>query len=344
MPARKHRAGPTLVDVASAAGVSIATASRALNGSNRTVRPALREAVEQAATELGYSPNAQAQAMARGRTDVVGLVVSDIADPYFSTIAAGVTAEAETHRLLVTLCATDRDAQRELDYLAVLRGQRARAAVVVGSRTADRATETRWQQEIAALQEAGVRVVSISQGRLPVDTLVVENRAGASALAAAVVQQGYRSAAVLAGPPALLTAQDRADGFRKAFVAGGGEEPVVVPGAFTRDGGYAAMREVLEGGRDTWPACVFAVNDVMAMGAMAACREEGLSLPDDIAICGFDDIPTLRDVSPSLTTAALPLEEMGRTAMRLALSDPTDQPRRRRVKATVELRDSTPPR
>ena len=102
------------------------------------------------------------------------------------------------------------------------------------------------------------------------------------------------------------------------------------------------MQEVLAGGDR--PECVFAVNDVMAMGAMAACRDAGLTLPDDMAICGFDDIPTLRDVSPALTTVRLPLEEIGRAAMAMALEEPADTPRVHRVEGVVELRESTPAR
>lgn len=341
MRARKQR-GPTLVDVAAEAGVSIATASRALNGSTRTVRPDLAQAVREAAARLNYSPNAQAQAMARGRTDVVGLVVSDISDPYFSSIAAGVATEADAHRLLVSLCATGRDPEREIDFLTVLRGQRARAVILAGSRSQGGPDQDQLETEIARTVDSGARVVGITQDGLEVDTVVLDNRGGAQALATAVAGQGYRQAAVLAGPEGLLTAVDRTEGFASGFVAAGGAEPRTVHGAFTRDGGYAAMQEVLAGGDR--PECVFAVNDVMAMGAMAACRDAGLTLPDDMAICGFDDIPTLRDVSPALTTVRLPLEEIGRAAMAMALEEPADTPRVHRVEGVVELRESTPPR
>src|SRR5262245_34741374 len=123
---RKGKSGPvTLLDVAREAGVSLATASRVINGSESR-RPAaeLVKKVSEAAERLGYSVNAAAQAIARGFTTVVGLIVSDIADPYFSSIAAGVTEEAERHDLLVTLASTKGRPEREVDYLVALRRQR----------------------------------------------------------------------------------------------------------------------------------------------------------------------------------------------------------------------------
>ena len=133
----QHPGVVTLMDVANEAGVSLATASRAFNGSTRRVREDLRERVLVAAKKLNYTANAPAQAMARGHTNVVGLLVHDIADPYFSSIAAGVMKAAEEHHLIVTVGSTMRRPQRELDYLAALRGQRSRAVILAGSRVDD---------------------------------------------------------------------------------------------------------------------------------------------------------------------------------------------------------------
>ena len=238
----------TLADVAHRAGVSVATASRVLNGSTkRRVGPALSARVVEAAAMLDYSPNAQAQAVARGHTAVVGLVVHDIADPYFSTIAAGAMRVADEHRLTVTLGSTLRSPLRELEYLATLRAQRARAAILAGSRFADRAHARAAGARVEAFRASGGRVALISQHRLEVDTVMPENRAGARALARELLALGHRRFAVLAGPTALLTARDRLNGFR----AGLREQDValardgVVHGAFTRDGGYEASRGVL---------------------------------------------------------------------------------------------------
>lgn len=341
--------GPvTLSDVAREAGVSLATASRSINGSSRRVREELRDKVLAAAARLNYSANAQAQAMARGHTNVVGLVVHDIADPYFSSIAAGVMRGAEEHRLLVTVGSTARRPERELDYLESLRGQRGRAAILAGSRVEDAKLQEALTREIQAFESGGGRVVVISQQRLPVDTVVIENRSGARALATELVALGYRRFGVLAGPRNLLTARDRLEGFRDGLSKAGAPAPeVVVRGEFTRDGGYAAMSELLDAadGGVGGIECVFAVNDVMAVGAMAACRDRGLSLPGDLALAGFDDIVTLRDVHPGLTTVRLPLEEAGLLALELVLTaEEGAAPRQRRIKGEVVVRASTPAR
>ena len=335
--------GPvTLMDVAHEAGVSLATASRAFNGSTRKVRPDLKERVLAAAAKLNYSANAPAQAMARGATNVVGLVVHDIADPYFSSIAAGVMQAANEHHILVTVGSTMRRPERELDYLTTLRGQRSRAVILAGSRVDDADLNARLLNEIEAFQSAGGRVVVISQSKLPVDTVVVENRKGARQLAQSLAGLGYERFAILAGPRGLLTARDRTQGFRDGLTKAGVSAPIVVHGAFTRDGGYAAMQELLD--RDSKVDCVFNVNDVMAMGAMAACRDKGLRLPDDIAMAGFDDIATLRDVDPALTTVRLPLEHLGEAALELIVTVDGPQPRQTRISGEVVLRASTPPR
>ncbi|WP_436791162.1 LacI family DNA-binding transcriptional regulator [Yinghuangia sp. YIM S10712] len=336
----------TLADVAAAAGVSLATASRALNGSTRQVGEDLRRRVLDAARKLNYAPNASAQAMVRGRGNVVGLLVHDIADPYFSSIAAGVMRIADEHRLLVTLASTLRRPESELEHLAALRGQRGRAAILVGSRTTDKDATEALRREAAAFSASGGHVVAISQRALPVDTVVVENRAGARLLAEELTRLGYRRFAVLAGPGDVVTARDRLQGFKEGLAAGKGRIPqgAVLHGAFTRDGGYEAMSGLLNR-RGPRPECVFAVNDVMAVGAMAACRDQGVDLPGEMAIAGFDDITTLRDVTPGLTTVRLPLERMGEIAMDLVLTArPGTSPRLRRIRGEVVLRASTPAR
>ncbi len=339
--ARTEGPGPTLSDVAALAGVSLATASRVLNGAaGRTVGAAFRDRVLRAAADLGYTPNAHAQAVARGASTLVGLLVHDISDPYFSAIAAGVTEAAEELGTTVVLATTRQRKERELEYLATLRAHRARAIVLVGSRWDDDAYNARFKREIEAYLRLGGRVAAVSQSRMGIDTVQPLNRAGAKALACALVEAGHRSFAILGGPERLLTARDRVAGFREGLRKSGiGGDVTVVHGGFTRDGGYEAASTLLAGER--MPSCFFAVNDVMAVGAMAAVRDHGRTVPDDVAVAGFDDIETLRDVTPSLSTVALPLRDMGRQAAAMALSPQDDGPRVLRVRGEVILRDST---
>lgn len=329
----------TLAEVARQAGVSLATASRVLNGSTRQVSDELRDRVLATAEGLGYVVNASAQALARNTSALVGLVVHDITDPYFSSIAAGVTRVAEEAGLVVVLGTTGRAPDREVELVSTLRAHRARAVVLAGSRTTDRKAQARLATEIDAFTSQGGRIACVSQAKLATDTVVPGNRAGGRALARALAELGHKKFAVLGGPADLVVTRDRLAGFKAGLADAGLAVPTVVEGAFTRDGGYEAALELLA--KKTKATCVFAVNDVMAMGAMAALRERGVRVPDDISIAGFDDIPTLRDTVPALSTVRLPLEEMGAQAARLVLDEGSDVPRTVRVAGEVVLRAST---
>ncbi|NYI03204.1 LacI family DNA-binding transcriptional regulator [Allostreptomyces psammosilenae] len=335
-----RRVAVTLEDVARRAGVSLSTASRVINGSTRSVTPEFRERVLGAASELGYLPNRHAQAVARGRSSLIGVLVHDIADPYFSSIAAGAMREAEPHGMVV-LGNSLRRPEYEPEFVATMRAQRTRALVLVGSRVRDAGRTRALRAEVAAFLAEGGQVCAVGQPGLGAHTVQPANRAGARALAHALADRGYRDFAVLRGPDALLTATERLAGFCEGLAARGLSVPdaAVIPGPFTREGGHAAALALLEAG--PLPDCVFAVNDVMALGALAAFREQGIAVPDDVALAGFDDIPTLRDVAPALTTVRLPLTAMGQRAAALALEASAGPPRLVRVDAEVVLREST---
>jgi LacI family transcriptional regulator len=333
----------TLQDVADRAGVSLTTASRVVSDGPRRVGRQLVSRVNQAAAELGYTANLQARAVATGQSNMLGVMVHDISDPYFSSIAAGLIEVAYSRQLLVCLSSTGAGEAGEREYVALMRAQRARAVILIGSRSDDPAMRAGLRAEIDAFTNSGGRAACVGQDLLGVDTVMPENAAGARALAGALVAQGHRSFAVLAGPPGLLTAQDRLAGFRAGLDAWSVsiDPRYVIHGAFTRDGGFEAMSTLLAmAGRR--PDCVFAVTDVMAVGALARLRAQGLSVPGDIALAGFDDISTLRDVYPPLTTVRLPLTRMGQMAANLILTDSgADRPRVLPVPGEVILRDST---
>jgi LacI family transcriptional regulator len=338
----------TLQDVADRAGVSLTTASRVVNDGSRRVGQPLADRVHRAVADLGYTANLQARAVATGQSTMIGVALRDISDPYFSSIAAGLieVAEAAAGRLLVCLTSTAAHEEAEREYVALMRAQRARAVVLVGSRSDNVAARDALRAELAAFTRSGGRAACVGQDLLGVDTVLPENRAGADALARALAALGHRRFAVLAGPHSLLTGQDRTDGFAEGLRAWSVPlDPArVVHGDLSRDGGYAAMSEILAAG-EPLPDCVFAVSDVMAVGALARLRAAGLDVPGDIALAGFDDIPTLRDVYPPLTTVRLPLRRLGEIAARLALDgDAPRQPRVVPVPGEVVLRESTPPR
>ncbi|MFC5289698.1 LacI family DNA-binding transcriptional regulator [Actinokineospora guangxiensis] len=339
MAGRSH---VTLEDVARTAQVSLATASRALNGA-ASVGQELRARVLAAAEELAYAPNVHARVLAGSAQPTVGVICHDVSDPYFATIARGVMRVAGQNDLLVMLASTFRDPAKEIAYVSMLRAQRASAILLIGSAFEDRAWERALAAEIEPYQRAGGQVAVVSRHRgLRVDSVQPDNRAGAAALGRALLALGHRRFAVLAGPRDLTTVVDRIDGFRDALADAGVAlaEADVVEAGFTRDGGHEAMRELLA--RKSGATCVFAVTDVMAIGAMTAARSAGVRVPDDMSLAGFDDISVVRDLTPALTTVSLPLEELGEHAMNLAIrADRGKRSRVVRVNGEVVLRAST---
>lgn len=340
-PASPRDSAPTLEDVARAAGVSLATASRVLNGSTRRVAESFRDKVQTAAADLGYSANLSAQATARGTSNAVSLLVADIADPYFGQIAAGVSRGAAEAGLLVTIGVTGRDIEREVAQLRALRGQRPRAVILATSRTGD-APSPELQRELNAIQATGSRVVALGPGAGEVPSVLIDNVEGARELGRSLARRGYRAALILAGDEGARTSDDRVAGFTAGFTAAGGEVVRIVRGGFSREAGERMLRAAV---RDGVPegTVVFGVSDVVALGAMAAARAMGRAVGSDLAVAGFDDVPTAADVTPALTTVHVPLEEVGYLAIRVALDD---APSGVTLAPPLEvvLRDSTPQR
>jgi LacI family transcriptional regulator len=334
----------TLHDVAREAGVSLATASRALNGSARTVNDEYRRRVIAAALKLNYTTNLSAQAVAKGSTTSVALLVGDIADPYFSSIAAGVIKGSEDAGLIVTMSVTERSSERELELVRALRGQRPRVIILAGSRSSAEEHQAALAQELTSYEDNGGRVVFVSQHELPFDTVRIDNYGGARALANALVGLGYTRFGAITGEHALLTATDRLAGFSDGLAEHGItiDPRNVVSGGFTRDGGFAGAVELADRGLDD-VELLFAVNDVMAIGAMSGLRSRGIEPGTQVAVAGFDDIQTVRDVTPALTTVSIPLFEVGESALGVALRPRgTEGEHDLGVATSVVLRASTP--
>ena len=327
----------TLSQVAREAGVSLATASRVLNGSDRRPAEHIAERVRDAAESLGYVANAQAQALARSTTGLVGLVVHDIADPYFSSIAKGVQRRARTDRHQLLLAATDGTDQ--LDAVAAFASHRTDAIIMAGSRR--REIDPRLLAELTRYQKNGGRVVTIGQAWLEgAGAVTIDNRSAGDDLTDMLIGTGRTRFAFLGGPDELASAAERRAGFRAALERAGVEPEAEVTEDFNSQGGYEAARALVDRlGADAVRGLTVVVgNDVMALGAIAGFRHAGLVVPDDLRVAGFDDIPNLRDFSPGLTTVRFPLEQIGETAADIALSH--DQVRIEHVVGELVRRES----
>ncbi len=337
-------AGPrrpvTLDDVARHAGVSQPTASRVLNGSDRKVAESYRKRVMDAARELGYTPNLAAQVIARGSSRTVALIISGISDPYFSAMAAAIMRQAEAVDLRVSIAVTDRRVDRELDLVRELRGQQPQAIILAGTGYVDPPSGDQLVAELHRFEETGGRVVLISRSDLPFETVAFDNHEGARQLAAELATLGYRRTLVLGSATPLLSMQQRVEGFVAGMAESGadGVDTVVRHPEFSWEG---ARDHILGMDDDELQRLqlVFAITDDMALGAIAGLRARGRRIPDDIAVAGFDDITTLRDVVPPLTTVHVALDAVAKEAIKRALTPDGDVST---VPAYPIIRASTP--
>ncbi|MEE1802495.1 LacI family DNA-binding transcriptional regulator [Streptomyces sp. NPDC101062] len=333
----------TLADVAARARVSPATVSRVLNG-NYPVAAATRERVLRAVDDLDYVLNGPASSLAAATSDLVGILVNDIADPFFGIMAGAAqteiggqegTGRAGGEKLAV-VCNTGGSPERELTYLTLLQRQRAAAVVLTGGALEDPEHIAAMATKLAKLADAGTRVVLCGRPPLPgsdsaVASLAFDNRGGGRRLTEHLLALGHRRIGYVAGPVERTTTRHRLEGHRAALEAagagdGGGDrqDPLTVHGPYTRRSGYEATLELLRRAPDL--TAVVAANDTVALGACAAVRERGLRIPEDISVAGFDDLPFSVDATPALTTVRLPLHEAGARAGRLAMGTETPPP------------------
>ncbi len=333
----------TLADVARRAGVSPATASRVINGSAKPVTDELRERVLRAVADLQYVPNAHAQLLARSHRTAVGVIVHDVSDPYFAEITRGLQRVATERGRLVMICNSYRDPERELEYVELLRGQQVAAIILAGSGYHDPTFTALLNEKLAAYEATGGRVAVIGRHEHAGDAVMPENETGGYLAGTELLRLGHRAIGVIAGPRMLTTTTDRLVGLRRAMAEAGRRLPEhrIHYAEFDRDGGAAATAALLDA--DPGLTALVALNDSMAIGALALLRCRGLAVPERVSVVGFDDMPIARDVTPALTTVRLPLVDMGARAMTLALDPGSGQPRVELLPAEVIRRDSTGP-
>lgn len=312
---------PSIKDVAARAGVSVATVSRVLSG-DYPVAGETRQRVQRAVLELDYVVNAHARALHGATSKVVALVVAEVTTPFFALIAAGVEQQASEANRLCLVCTTHADPDRELEVVRLMREQRADAVILAGGVVENDDYRARMRQYAQGLEDTGSRLVLCARPSLgpdfPAITVTYENVGGAHAATTHLLTAGHRDILMVAGPVGLTTSDQRVEGYRSALTAYGRPvDPAMIShGPWDREGGYQRMRTLIAAG--TRFTAVFAGNDGVASGAMAALREAGLRIPDDVSIVGYDDVPSAVDFHPPLTTVRVPQQEMGRTAVKLA--------------------------
>ncbi|WP_326559670.1 LacI family DNA-binding transcriptional regulator [Micromonospora sp. NBC_01796] len=332
----------TLADVARLAGVSPATVSRIVSRSSRRVAPELRDRVLAAVEELQYVPNAHAQLLARNHRSAVGVIVHDVSDPYFAEITRGLQRVATEHGRLVIICNTYRDPDKELEYVELLRAHQAAAIILAGSGHHNETFTNTLDAKLRVYQATGGHIAVIGRHEHTGHAVIPANETGGYLIGTELYALGHTHLGVIAGPKHLTTTTDRLTGLRHAARDHGHKLPTrnIAYADFDRTGGATATAHLL----DTQPhlTAIAALNDTMAIGALALLRTRGIKVPHDISITGFDDMPIARDVTPTLTTVRLPLADMGARAMTLALQPPEPN-HAEQVPAELIRRESTAP-
>ncbi|MGA4844324.1 LacI family DNA-binding transcriptional regulator [Streptomyces sp. G45] len=303
----------SLVEVAREAGVAVSTASRVLSGSDHPISAKTRAKVLEAAERLEYSPSALARAMVSPHSRLVGVLVSDIDNPYFSVIARGVDDVATRAGYVTMLSNVDRRTATEISRLQAMRDYRAAGVVFAGSGHEDDPQTPNLLKAVRRAQEQGVQTVSLAERDLGCPSVVVDNRAVAHDITDHLVSLGHRRIAFIEGPPGMTVSKHRREGFLTCMATAGLSEGAhCVPGGFHHEAGHAATLRLIA--RRPLPDAILAANDEVAVGALSALRRAGIDVPGEISVAGMDDLRIAEFVG--LTTVSLPLYEMGSLAAR----------------------------
>jgi LacI family transcriptional regulator len=303
----------TIFDVARKSGVSTATVSRVLNG-NKQVDPELAAKVVEAARELNYRPNRVARSLRLRHNRVLALVISDVrTGPFFADMVRGVEDGAHEAGYPMFLCNADEDPEKEAGYLQLAVAENVAGVILTPSGPGT---------DLRPLLDAGIQVV-LADRKLPghqADTVVGDNLTGAIEAVSHLIANGYRRIACITGPLAATTSADRLLGYRTALQQAGItlDDSLVRVADFREAGGQQAMQELLRQKRP--PEAVFIANNRMAAGALQAIEEAKKTIPDEIAVIGFDEIYWAPLLRTALTTVSQPAYDLGYESVRLLLN------------------------
>ncbi len=299
----------TISDVAEAARVSPATVSRVLNG-NTGVAAELRARVDAAVESLGYRPNGLARGLRRQATMVLGVVISDVTNPFFTSMVRGFEDVAQAAGYSVVLANSDEDLEKEHRYLEVAVAEQMAGVALCPTSSA--------RTDVSVLATYGTPVVTVDRelNGAEVDNVSIDNHLAARRVTEHLIGQGRAHIAFISGPTTTTTGERRLAGYRAAMRSAG-LSPSVKRADFRVDGGYRAAGELLDASPETDGMLVS--NNLMAVGALRALQERGLALPDDIAFASFDGVIWAQILHPTLTVMEQPTYEIGRRAAELLL-------------------------
>jgi LacI family transcriptional regulator len=316
----------TVREVARRAGVSPMTVSRVING-GRGVRPETRLRVEKVIASLGYVPNGLARGLTSRKTMVLGVIVPDVGNPFFAPVVRGAESIARRAGYGVILCNSESSLAYEGEYIADMLRQRVDGLLIVPVGDDSRA-------HLLRLERHGTPYVLIDRSVAGIEADLVhgDNPGGARRAVEHLISLGHRRIAMIAESPSVSTSRERRRGYHEALAAAGIEPSpeLFIETRVDLQGGYRAMHTLLD--LQPRPTALFAVNNLVAVGAVKAIRERGLRVPEDVALVAFDDIEHVAILAPFLTVMPQPAETFGTVAAQLLLDRVMDRvPQQRRV-------------
>lgn len=321
----------TIKDVAREVGVSINTVSRALNG-KPDVSPETRRQVLAVAERLNYMPNKLARGLRSNKTGVIGVIVADIANPFFSAVVKGMGKAAKELGYSIILQDTGENYENEEEAIQIMISEQVDGLLITPVQTENRS--------IHMLQESGIPFVLVARhfNDLDTDYVVADDVQGGYLATAHLIEKGHEKIAFINGPAYNSSAIERFQGYKKALEEHNIElnEKLIRNGALTMEDGYTHCRVLLMQS-DPRPTALFTFSDFVALGAMKAVHELGLRIPDDIAIVGYDDIDFAFCLESPLTTIRFPKREIGEEAISVLEKKIDGQKRHSNLKIPVEL-------
>jgi len=310
---------PSIVDVAKRAGVSVTTVSRVINDNPHRVNPETRKRILQVAEELNFKPSSLARALVSDQSCIIGVVVGDITDPYFSTIVRGISDVALEHGYLPMTCNSDRVPDLELHYVQMLRNYHVDGIIFAGGGLTDTSYLEEMQGLLMSRRKRAIPIVTLGRHLFNAPQVNIDNTGATREITDYLIGLGHQRIGFIAGPSVLTTSALRLEGYKQSLEVHGipYNPELVIESDFTYESGFQIGECLLQ--LKPSPTAVLGSNDMTAIGCLTFLNTRGIKVPGEISVAGFDDIAATQYTNPPLSTIHVPMRDLGITGMKQLL-------------------------